>query len=603
MKQFTSALIALAVALGVIGRANASTPCDVIGSGAYAFPVTTLQCSGPYQNRINIVFMGDGYTASEQSQFVSDATSITQYIMSTPPFDAYKNFINVYAIQVPSEESGAKHPHTASDCPALASQPIANPNNYFGSTFDSAGTHRFLLPTNTTAISNVLAANTPFDTISAIVVNTVISAATENSPTPGGPYYGGAAEGMIAVASNYFVDGSSSAEIMAHELGHSLAGLGDEYSYSGCGGVEEWNATTDTDPTTIRWSAWLTDGSSASVANSTSTDLSFVGIYEGANYCATGWYRPAFNCKMRALGVPYCPICTERFAYSYNFYVKDIDSVSPQGGMSSGSPVTINLTGTTSQTFTGAFLSTIPTSAQPTNTVRISWVLDGAVIAQDTNSVTLDGQNLTNGNHTFEVDAHDSTSYARVTLPTSSQFWNISVSGSTGTSTDTTPPTASITAPVDGSSLPGAVVISASVSDNVGVTKVEVYAGTTLLTTLTSAPYSYLWTPPALGTYSLTVKAFDAAGNVGTSNAVSFTSTDALSDAGPNSSGFPDAGVSGGASDAGSGNGATGSPLHAGCSAVSGEEAGMNLFFTCLMLFAGTLGLRPKTRRRFARRR
>ena len=599
MKHLTSALIALALVLGVIGRAKASTPCDVTGSGAYAFPVTTLQCSGPHENRINIVFMGDGYTASEQDQFVSDATSIMQHIMSTPPFDAYKNFINVYAIQVPSEESGAKHPHTAADCPDLATQPIANPNNYFGSTFDNDGIHRFLLAANSTAISNVLAANTPFDTISAIVVNTVIPTATANSPTPGGPYYGGAAEGTVAVASNYFVNGSSSAEIMVHELGHSLAGLGDEYSYSGCGGIEEWNATTDTDPATIRWSAWLTDGSNASVANSTSTDLSFVGIYEGANYCATGWYRPAFNCKMRTLGVPFCPICTERFAVSYNVYVKDIDSVSPAGGMSSGSAVTINLTGATSQTFTGAFLSTVPTSAQPTNTVRISWILDGAVIAQDTNSVTLAGQNLSNGNHTFQVDVHDSTSYARVTLPTASQFWNISVSGSSGTPTDTTPPTASITGPMDGASLPGAVVISASVADNVGVTKVEVYAGTTLLTTLTSAPYSYLWTPPAPGTYSLTVKAFDAAGNVGTSNAVSFTSADAVSDAGPTTSGFPDAGVS----DAGGGNGATGSSLHAGCSAGLGAEAGMSLFFTCLMLVACTLGLRPKTWKRFARRR
>ncbi|WP_223636056.1 S8 family serine peptidase [Corallococcus sp. EGB] len=90
---------------------------------------------------------------------------------------------------------------------------------------------------------------------------------------------------------------------------------------------------------------------------------------------------------------------------------------------------------------------------------------------------------------------------------------------------DTTPPTTSITSPAGGATLSGTVSLSASASDNVGVSRVEFYAGTTLLGTATAAPYSITWntTTVANGTYALTTKAYDAANNVGTSTTVSVT--------------------------------------------------------------------------------
>ncbi|MBN1204330.1 MAG: hypothetical protein JXB05_05345 [Myxococcaceae bacterium] len=93
----------------------------------------------------------------------------------------------------------------------------------------------------------------------------------------------------------------------------------------------------------------------------------------------------------------------------------------------------------------------------------------------------------------------------------------------TGGGGDTTPPTSSITAPAAGSTLAGTVSVSASASDNVGVTRVEFYAGGTHIGTDTTAPYSISWNTAevANGTYSLTSRAHDAAGNVGTSAAVS----------------------------------------------------------------------------------
>jgi hypothetical protein len=92
-------------------------------------------------------------------------------------------------------------------------------------------------------------------------------------------------------------------------------------------------------------------------------------------------------------------------------------------------------------------------------------------------------------------------------------------------SSDTTKPTTSLTAPAAGATLTGTVTVSASASDNVGVTKVEFYAGSTRIGTDTTAPYSISWntTTVANGTYSLTSKAYDAAGNVGVSAARSVT--------------------------------------------------------------------------------
>ena len=59
------------------------------------------------------------------------------------------------------------------------------------------------------------------------------------------------------------------------------------------------------------------------------------------------------------------------------------------------------------------------------------------------------------------------------------------------------------------------------------MTKVEFYAGSTLLGTDASAPYSYTWDSGTVGNgpYALTTKAYDAAGNVGTSAAVNVTVT------------------------------------------------------------------------------
>jgi len=88
---------------------------------------------------------------------------------------------------------------------------------------------------------------------------------------------------------------------------------------------------------------------------------------------------------------------------------------------------------------------------------------------------------------------------------------------------DVSAPTVSLTNPRGGDTVPrnGTVSITASASDNVGVTRVEFYVDGTLKYTDTTQPYTYSWRVPAAKNtaYTLTVKAYDAAGNMGTATA------------------------------------------------------------------------------------
>jgi hypothetical protein len=94
-------------------------------------------------------------------------------------------------------------------------------------------------------------------------------------------------------------------------------------------------------------------------------------------------------------------------------------------------------------------------------------------------------------------------------------------------STGNPAPATSITSPASGATFtaPASVTINANAADTSPgtVSKVDFYNGTTLLGTDTSSPYSFNWTSVAAGTYTLTTKATDNQGAVGTSAAISIT--------------------------------------------------------------------------------
>lgn len=241
---------------------------------AQVFEVDTIHYTGDITKRINLVILSDGYQQNELAKFVTDAESFSTAFFAESPYKEYKDYFNVLIIKVPSKESGASHPGTATDV-TEPNHPVKQVDNYFGSTFDYYNIHRLLVPTNGAAISNVLATNFPAYDQVLILTNS--------------PYYGGSG-GTYATASLH----SSANEIAIHEIDHSLVRLKDEY-YAGDGYASEGiNMTQETNPSTVRWANW--------------NNSNGVGVYQ---HCCSGnsasWYRPHQNCKMRYLGTRSVP--------------------------------------------------------------------------------------------------------------------------------------------------------------------------------------------------------------------------------------------------------------------------------------------------------
>lgn len=101
--------------------------------------------------------------------------------------------------------------------------------------------------------------------------------------------------------------------------------------------------------------------------------------------------------------------------------------------------------------------------------------------------------------------------------------------------TDGVAPTVSLTAPAAGATVSGSVTISATASDNVGVSRVEFLIDGALAASDSSTPYSTVWDTSSVanGTRRLQARAFDAAGNVGTSSEISVTVTGGVEDITP----------------------------------------------------------------------
>ena len=246
---------------------------------AQKFKVDTIHYSGPTENRVNLVILGDGYTSAEQAKFLSDANTIKTKFLETSPYTEYKNYFNVFAVEVISTQSGASHAGNSSDN-ACAGQPTATVNNYFGSAFDAGGGgyHRLLVVTKNSAVTNVLATNTPFYDQALIIVNTT--------------YYGGAG-GQHAVSSM----ASSASEIAIHEVGHSFPSLADEY-WAGSQYTTDAkpNMTSNGNSSTVKWKIW--------------NGVNTVGVYPHSG--DPKWFKPTTNyCKMEVLGKVFCPVCKE----------------------------------------------------------------------------------------------------------------------------------------------------------------------------------------------------------------------------------------------------------------------------------------------------
>jgi hypothetical protein len=123
--------------------------------------------------------------------------------------------------------------------------------------------------------------------------------------------------------------------------------------------------------------------------------------------------------------------------------------------------------------------------------------------------------NVPAGTYTLTAVAYDGQGAKTTSAPVT-----VTVKGPNGA------PTVALTSPANGSTLtaPATINLAANASDPENqLARVEFYSGTTLLATDTSAPYAWSWSAVAAGTYTLTAKAFDAAGTQATSAAVTVT--------------------------------------------------------------------------------
>lgn len=179
---------------------------------------------------------------------------------------------------------------------------------------------------------------------------------------------------------------------------------------------------------------------------------------------------------------------------------------------------TVPTTSVTSPTSGSTISGLVDITANASDNVgvtKVEFYIDGSLFATDTISSYLaswDTTAYTNSSHTLSVKAYDNAG----NVGTSSTV-TVTVNNTTPTPTpsDTTPPTVSITNPTNGGTVKAAskVTITADASDNVSVSKVEFYVGTSLKCTSSVTPYSCTWSVPGKkGTnYNISAKAYDKA--------------------------------------------------------------------------------------------
>ncbi|PKF74705.1 M64 family metallopeptidase [Chryseobacterium sp. PMSZPI] len=339
---------------------------------AQVFEKVSLLQNGANDKRIIIAVLGDGFTSTQQTSFVSSAQATINYLFTKSPYTEYKNYFNAYAVKVVSAESGVKHPGTATDVtePVI---PVSNPNNYLGSGFDN-GVHRCIYSSTTNKVGQVLSANVPDYDITYVLGNS-----TE---------YGGCG-GAYAFAS---LNGSSN-EIVVHELGHSFGKLADEYWFAGSG--ESPNKTQTSNPSTIKWKNWV--------------GLNNVGVYPYTE--SPSWFRPHQSCEMRYLNQQFCSVCKEAIIEKIHSLVSPVDSYTPANN------TTVSAAGNV--TFTVNEILPIP------NTLVNSWNLNGTTLAATGNTVTIAPAQLNNGNNTLVFSVTDNNPLLKVNNHSTLHFTNI----------------------------------------------------------------------------------------------------------------------------------------------------------------------------------
>jgi hypothetical protein len=240
-----------------------------------------IHYSGESSNKLDIVFIAEGYTKDEMDKFEKDANKFADYLFEYDPFSKYKDQINIWGVKAISKDSGTDIPGDS-----IWKSTALNSNYY---TFDS---ERYLMTMDYKSVRSY-ASNVPYDQIY-ILVNT--------------EKYGGGA------IYNYYnctaVDNETSKKIFIHEFGHGLVGLADEYYTSDVSyqeyyplDVEPWEPNI----TTLvnfekKWKDLIKENDKipSSIEGKDKLDT---GVYEGGGYVAKGVYRSTPSSLMKGWDV------------------------------------------------------------------------------------------------------------------------------------------------------------------------------------------------------------------------------------------------------------------------------------------------------------
>ena len=349
----------------------------LIGLNANAQPVVrSIAETGPATNRVKIVFLAEGFTASEIDKFFTTATNLSGGFFATAPFGDYRSRFNVHAIFVPSNESGSDHPDTG-----------IFKDTYFNSSYDTYGYfYATSIPPNDRDRTYANGQG-KVDEVLALVPGCDIPIMIINDPAYGGS---GGRVPMCSMA-------PASRDLAIHEIGHSFAGLGDEYEapYPGFPIYEEPNTTRETDREKVKWKAWIEPDTPVPTPDTFGME---VGLFEGARYFSTGWYRPQRDCKMRTLPAPFCAVCSEALVKEIYERVRPIDAANPSTNTTQNLPAN------------GGLNLSIATPDK----LSVEWQINGIAVAGETNSTfSVTGSALTAGTNTVKAVVIDPTAYVR----------------------------------------------------------------------------------------------------------------------------------------------------------------------------------------------
>ena len=295
-------------------------------------PLLTIQNSGDPSTKVDLLVLGDGYTAAERSKFERDARHFADMLFAVSPFREHKNDFNIWGLCPASMESGVSRPSTG-----------AHRRNPLGATYDTFDSERYILTMENRTLRDV-ASFAPYEFIEILT----------NSNT-----YGGG--GIFNLYATVAADSEWASYVGVHEFGHHFAALADEYYTSDVSynpsekRTEPWepNITALLDPSTLKWKDLVAPGTPLPTpwpkdeleayehdvqkmrreirkANRPEAEMNQlfndeekheeqlfagakyadqVGAFEGANYEAKGYYRPAINCIMFTRYHVFCPVC------------------------------------------------------------------------------------------------------------------------------------------------------------------------------------------------------------------------------------------------------------------------------------------------------